>query len=458
MTDDIIFQANGEPASHAIKELKASLHEDASEEDKQLHKDWELEAKALQDVRDLGHEHMIQVSAIINKGQRQYFLFPWADKGSLQDYYTANMQPSVTHDLIHGILGQLLGLADAIHSLHNFSRNKDNSKESTESYRHGDLKPENILIFSDQTQELVGKWKIADMGLAKHHVAPTGVRGLQPTSTRYGTRMYEPPEVVTRHNAARSRLYDIWSMGCIVLEMTVWLLYGYEKLSEFNESLKSTPLEVESPYWEKGDNGKAQIHHRVRTLMKLISQDLESSRQQPNALADLIKVVETKLLVVDLPPNRPTFYRKEQDHDTSPRIDMTRAPSEDNTFNLSRSSYPNQSGLPSVTLTHPEDDSSMDDSLPYQGSLEGFRCSARDLCNAIKIILGECEMNKAYWDPGQRRSAIQLLQKSSLSPTATPGQAGLEATMISKRRIVPTPAGLCTESPGRVDVGSQSIP
>ena len=459
MTDTTISQANGELATHAIKELKASLHEDASEEDKQLHKDWELEARALRDVKDLGHEHMIQVNAIIKKGQRQYFLFPWADMGSLQDYYTANMHPTVTDDLILGIIDQLSGLADAIHSLHNFNGNEGNRKESTESYRHGDLKPENILIFSDQTQELVGKWKIADMGLAKHHVAPTGVRGLQATSTRYGTRMYEPPEVVTRHKAARSRLYDIWSMGCIVLEMIIWLLYGYDELVSFNKSLKGSHLEVESPYWETSDNGKAQVHHRVRAFMKLISKDLESNGTQRNALGDLFKVVETKLLVVDLPPNRTTFYKTYEDHDTSSIIGTPtgNATSADSTFNLSQPSHPSRSELPTMTFSQPEDESPMDDSLSYQESLEGFRCTAKDFHDAIQPILSECKKNKAYWNPGQRRNAIQVLRNTSLSPNATRGQAGLEAPVRIKNMVVPVSAGLFAETPGKIDVGFQSI-
>lgn len=428
------------------------MHEDASEEDKQLHKDWELEAKALRDVKDLGHEHMIQVNAIIKKGQRQYFLFPWADMGSLQDYYTDNKKPNITEDLIQGILEQLSGLADAIDKLHNFNGNRGNKMGSTESYRHGDLKPENILIFSDETQPLVGMWKIADMGLAKHHFAPTGVRGLQATSTRYGTRMYEPPEVVTKHQAARSRLYDIWSMGCIVLEMIIWLLYGYDELSKFNKSLKGSPLEVESPYWEKVDNDKAQVHEKVKIFMKLISQDLESKKHQSNALGDLLKVVETKLLVVDLPPNTPTF-RQEPDQDISPTVNTSNvppaeitsgSPSTRSTSNLPQPSDLSQSELPIVTLTLPANESTMDDSF-YHGNLEGFRCSAKDFLNEIETILGRCKTNKAYCNPGQRRNAIQALRSTSLSPNATPGQDGLDAIVLSRDRSVP------------VDVSSQSI-
>jgi serine/threonine protein kinase len=79
------------------------------------------------------------------------------------------------------------------------------------------MKPENILRFRDRTR--VGILKIADMGLAKHHAVATYLRPR--TSTRYGTVRYEPPEVMTHKLAeeGRSRLYDIWSMGCITLEL-----------------------------------------------------------------------------------------------------------------------------------------------------------------------------------------------------------------------------------------------
>lgn len=148
-------------------------------------------------------------------------MLQWADGDSLRDYYKQTTRPNLDGQFIWEIVTQIWGPADAIHKLHNYQgKGVENVKiGSTESYRHGDLKPENILRFLDDTK--TGAWKIAGMGLAKHHYAATHLRGLRDTSTRYGTRMYEPPEVVTRPAEARSRLCDIWPMGCITLELII---------------------------------------------------------------------------------------------------------------------------------------------------------------------------------------------------------------------------------------------
>jgi serine/threonine protein kinase len=99
-----------------------------------------------------------------------------------------------------------------------------------ESIRHGDLKLENILNFSEGDSSL-GTLKIADMGLAKRHVVATQERDVL-TSTRYGTVRYEAPETAINIHS-QSRLYDIWSMGCITLEFVIWNLYGNIELVNF---------------------------------------------------------------------------------------------------------------------------------------------------------------------------------------------------------------------------------
>ncbi|ROW10439.1 hypothetical protein VMCG_01821 [Cytospora schulzeri] len=234
-------KANGGPANVAIKELKA-----LGQKDDPVYKEWMAEAKALEETSSLEHPHVVQAMATISKERRHYFMFPWADRGSLRDLCKRNPEPNLQANLINDIIQQMVGLAGALWALHNF---KDEG-----AYRHGDLKPENILIFGDGTW--TGTWKIADMGLAKRHITDTSARG--PTSTRHGTPSYEPPEAYLNTLSARSRLYDIWSMGCITLELIIWLLYGYKRLIEFNNSMND-PLGQASPYWDGSDLDEAPV-------------------------------------------------------------------------------------------------------------------------------------------------------------------------------------------------------
>lgn len=183
-------------------------------------------------------------------------MFPWADGDSLRDFWNTTPRPVTNAGTIMQAIDQLRGLADALATLHNFrgtqsadtdvhrdipviiqpagdaEDEEDNMDEymSTESIRHGDLKPENILRFIDSSSGL-GMFKIGDMGLAKRHVAATVER--RGTSMRYGTRRYEPPETGSTLEG-RSRLYDLWSMGCITFEFMVWVLYGNDALVKFS--------------------------------------------------------------------------------------------------------------------------------------------------------------------------------------------------------------------------------
>lgn len=130
----------------ALKELNAEFTMDETGE--QAYKEWKKEATALKEIGLVRNPHIIEVSAILSKGPKHYFLFPWADGGNLVDLWKRYPSPRLSVNLIRGIVKQLAGLADALKILHDHN------------WRHGDLKPENILIFGPGKQQCV--WKMAD--------------------------------------------------------------------------------------------------------------------------------------------------------------------------------------------------------------------------------------------------------------------------------------------------------
>jgi serine/threonine protein kinase len=251
---------------------------------------WELEANALGDISSLNHAHMISRIAAFTRGQKYYFVFQWADGGCLREFWEKNSDMNLDLDavLIKEVLIQLLGLADALNALHNYT--------DTDSWRHGDLKPDNILRFTDSTR--LGILQIADLGLAKRHNQATNLRK-NATGTKFGTWRYEPPEATTAKLLPRSRLYDIWSMGCILLELIIWLLYGYKGLKQFLDEPIDNPLR-ETAYYAVDDTGtKAQVHEIALRWMNYLSRDPECSKT--TALGGLLQLVREKLLVVALP-------------------------------------------------------------------------------------------------------------------------------------------------------------
>lgn len=235
----------------AIKEIKISKANDKGTTEKL----WEKEAQALEAINQLNHPHIVKCLAAIRRGDSRYFMFPWADGESLRDYWEKVPKQVPTEEVIEQTIRQLRGVADALDHLHNFHGGdagghtaeedqdhpngpqvsvqnevgEETNATNKESIRHGDLKPENILRFNGFNG--LGVLKVADMGLAKRHVVATQDRP-HVTSTRFGTIRYEAPETETAIRG-RSRLYDIWSMGCITLEFIIWILYG-------NDELKST--------------------------------------------------------------------------------------------------------------------------------------------------------------------------------------------------------------------------
>ncbi|RDL41927.1 Protein kinase-like (PK-like) [Venustampulla echinocandica] len=86
---------------------------------------------------------------------------------------------------------------------------------------HRDIKPENILLNHN------GVIKYVDFGAAKVIarqgktlvLAGTGGPGGERVKSMTGTPMYMSPEVIKGENPGRAGAVDIWSLGCVILEM-----------------------------------------------------------------------------------------------------------------------------------------------------------------------------------------------------------------------------------------------
>ncbi|ESZ91413.1 hypothetical protein SBOR_8202 [Sclerotinia borealis F-4128] len=186
-----------------------------------------------------------------------------------------------------------------------------NGNPNSQNWRHGDIKPENILRFingKDDTK--LGVLKLADLGRAQQHQNVTIMRNTKETEL-WRTRWYEPPDLEkVNHEKAQgkiSRLFDIWSMGCVIFEAVLWLLYGHDSHDEFWRANGFTAGEkCATPYWRKGNDGIYGLTEAVTGWMEKI---LEHDPERDGAIGDLVKLVRERLLKIDLPPNS-DFYTK----------------------------------------------------------------------------------------------------------------------------------------------------
>ena len=149
--------------------------------------------------------------------------------------------PNFDRETVLWSIKQMLGTADGLYQIHAFEVQYDldvqsnlltpgiagrlSVKAGEEKYgRHGDIKAENLLWFKEENV-----LKITDFGLGRFHGRDSR-SGIDPRKVA-GTLTYEPPECTTGKSV--SRVYDIWSMGCLYLEFITWLMEGNNKIDEF---------------------------------------------------------------------------------------------------------------------------------------------------------------------------------------------------------------------------------
>ncbi|PQE27807.1 serine threonine kinase protein [Rutstroemia sp. NJR-2017a WRK4] len=172
-------------------------------------------------------------------------------------------------------------------------------------WRHGDIKPENILRFlNGKLDNYLGTLKLADLGRAQQHQVVTNIRRSKETEL-WRTRWYEPPDLEkTNHEKADgkiSRLFDIWSMGCVIFEVVLWLLYGYNSHKDFlRANGLSSGEKGATPYWKIGERGTYVLSDAAAAWMKHI---LDHYDGHGGAIVDLVKLVKDRLLQIDLPPD-----------------------------------------------------------------------------------------------------------------------------------------------------------
>ncbi|KAG9496374.1 hypothetical protein J7337_012962 [Fusarium musae] len=406
------------PKYVAVKRIKLEARED-----KEINiTGWEKEVRALWKMREFNQEHIVKFITAFRRKDEHYLILEWANGGNLRNLWES-FRRELSPELIKDAFGQLLGLSEALSQVHQ-PELKD--KWPNRHFRHGDLKPENILWFRDSNDpRKIGTLKIGDWGLAKQHQDLTQVR-TKKTSTGFGTRLYEPPEEVTVKNnnllvpdpkdpngktaRKRSRLYDVWAMGCIWFEFLVWLMYGQDGLAR----LKSGFDRVKSDFirfYEIDEKDVAKVHRVVKEWMDHMAEDKVCKVGQ-TALGDLLELIRDRLLVVELPDG----FGSAVDLSSQPR------PSSQPLASRQQTQGPSVSENPQAPLSIPgikveDTEAANDQSLPR--TQEDFvpkplptnrkrRIRSADLYDQMAIIVSEDNLvnNAQYWLSGAPRSPL----------------------------------------------------
>lgn len=155
-------------------------------------------------------------------------------------------QQNFTNVFAAPIWSQTLGVMKALQNMHNNLGGKW--------ALHLDLKPANILV---DLQNGDAHFMITDFGLASIR-DPARAGSSMPGAA--GDEAYSPPE------RKMSRKYDIWSMGCILLEILTYTLEfegGIQKI----DAARTLDGNKVLPFWEEVSEGNNQVRHGVKYHM-----------------------------------------------------------------------------------------------------------------------------------------------------------------------------------------------
>lgn len=203
---------------------------------------------------DRAHQHIITLLATYQQGDNYCFVFPAADcdlddyirkKPGLLELPQDSPGSAINAGTARWLSEQIVGLVAAVNLMH--GDNPDRLTANPKFTRHGDLKLENILWFRSKTNKN-GIFVVGDLGLADIHGENS--RSNVANENLPVTMTYRAPECDIK-GANISRAYDIWTLGCVFLEIIAWALGGNAQRVKFSrERIKTSQFARTNMYFD----------------------------------------------------------------------------------------------------------------------------------------------------------------------------------------------------------------
>ncbi|CAO2653795.1 Nn.00g032060.m01.CDS01 [Neocucurbitaria sp. VM-36] len=253
-------------------------------------------ATELDALKRFFHKHLITLLMSWKINKRYHLLFPLAGS-NLEDYWESSSGSRGNRPLDVGMLEwiskQIVGMAGALNAVHE----PPQFLQAIPKYgRHGDLKPENVLWYQSE-EDPAGILVIADLGLSATHSDKS--RSNIPNQGIPGTPGYRPPEC-DLEGGTISRSYDIWTFGCLLLELTCWALGGEENRQAFEDARESpyitgaiTDIFFDVQVKEDGPGYAIMVKRQVREWIR----KLHNLPTCTNYFHDLLDLIETKMVI-----------------------------------------------------------------------------------------------------------------------------------------------------------------
>jgi serine/threonine protein kinase len=297
------------------------------------------EKNFINDTKKLKHDHLVKCYASWKFGAKYHMIYELAEC-NLEEFIQKMKDPK-DHPALNNawLIKQMCGLAGALRAVHTQEEDvkhtsNDNrldvpkapKSRSRSGYIH-DIKPDNILVFLYGGS--VHWFRLSDFSCAKVVDFVASISGQHVnshlTTSKTGAPDYRPPESM---KGTTSRPYDLWSLGCVYLELIVWFLQGYSSLEAFRAyrrgNVRPHGVEDEAFYFTDEVNANPRVQLRWAVVEKIS----ELSRICPSDLRPLLDVIPS-LLHID-PGKRPTAMDLVQQLgqlDTSTPFELSKASS-----------------------------------------------------------------------------------------------------------------------------------
>ncbi len=265
-------------------------------------KAFEREQLILKSLADYPHPHIVLHLTTWSQDTAHYILYDLA-RCNLREYINNVQSPPLSRPHVLWFLRQLDGLAKAIFYVHHFKRPTLSDPKPEADYlwgRHNDIKPENILVF-EKAPNQNPVLKLTDFG---HGVftEPKGDHSVGDPQV-VGTETYWPPD--QSRNKKTSRPFDMWALGCVYLELLLWLFGFFQEEGRrgFATARLSLPGQNRTAridrFWYKEKRGMSRHYHLKPAVREAIN---ELKNKHCPQLRAFLRVLEAIELLLDTNP------------------------------------------------------------------------------------------------------------------------------------------------------------
>ncbi|KAL1983890.1 hypothetical protein VTN96DRAFT_9814 [Rasamsonia emersonii] len=242
---------------------------------------YENEVRVLSTLQRLQHPNILKLVGCYTYNSKHNLIFPYIPDGTLRKFLKQEKPPNLTRE---EMFCSVAGLASATWALHEFALE---DTEPSHKGHHQDLRPDNILVDGD-------RFILADFGLSS-------IKSMEEVSKTpfKGRRGYcQAPECADlghpyqEHETTRAT--DIFSLGCIIADILIYLVKGPAGVEKFNHNREFHMPPMCYYLYHKGESSNEAV---AASLKKVADEDGSQS------MRDVVQLVSSMLEI--LPNKRP---------------------------------------------------------------------------------------------------------------------------------------------------------